>query len=178
MTTAAIGTVDELLALLEATAGFDDDEDVDMLTHGLQCAATLAQWRPADQELQVAGLVHDLGHVRCPGDPSAHDVVGARMIEPLFGPRVAWLVRHHVLAKRYLVATDPVYRQQLSPRSVETLDLEGGPLDSETVARLEAHPDLDAVLTLRRADEAAKEPSRAVPALDHWRPVLDAMRMG
>ena len=118
-------TVDGLLGLLATTAGFTDDEDVDLLTHSLQCAERLAERHPDDVELQAAGLVHDVGHAGAPDDPAHHDRVGAEMVGELLGERVAWLVRHHVVAKRYLVTTDPGYRGRLSPRSVETLALQG-----------------------------------------------------
>jgi predicted HD phosphohydrolase len=37
-------------------------QSVDLVDHGLQCAELLASWFPEDIELQVAGLLHDLGH--------------------------------------------------------------------------------------------------------------------
>jgi len=86
--------------------------------------------------------------------------------------RVARLVGAHVDAKRFLVATDAAYRAQLSPRSIETLHLQGDALDAPALAALAADPDLDAILALRRADERAKDPGAHPRALDSWRPVL------
>ena len=77
-----------------------------------------------------------------------------------------------MIAKRYLVATDPAYRAQLSPRSIETLALQGGALDGDDLATLAAHPDLDAILTLRRADERAKDPHATPAGLESWRALL------
>ena len=57
-------TLPELLELLAAMAS-DPSEETDGLSeldHGLQCAFELAAVRPDDHELQVAGLVHDIGH--------------------------------------------------------------------------------------------------------------------
>ena len=84
-------------------------------------------------------------------------------MEPLLGARVARLVGAHVVAKRYLVATDPAYRSQLSVRSVETLAEQGDALDDDELARLASDPDLDAILALRRADERAEGSARFGP---------------
>jgi predicted HD phosphohydrolase len=94
-------------------------------------------------------------------------------VEPLLGARVARLVGAHVAAKRYLVATDPAYRDRLSPRSIETLQLQGDALDATEISRLAADPDLAAILALRRADEAAKDVTAAPPGLGSWRTLLE-----
>ena len=165
----------ELLATLEAGADLADDESVDLLAHSLQCAAILEAAAPGDRELQVAGLVHDLGTILAPHRPAAHARVGAAAVRGLLGPRVSHLVGLHDQAKRYLVTTDPSYRHQLSPRSLETLRLQGGLLDPDERAALDAEPDLAACLVLRRADDGAKRPGAAVPALGHWQDVLDRL---
>jgi predicted HD phosphohydrolase len=166
-------SVDELLALLARGAGVHDEPDVDGLAHALQCGAALRASHPADPELAVAGLVHDISDIAFPHDHGDHARRGAGIVEPLLGPRVARLVGAHVDAKRYLVATDPGYRGRLSPRSVETLHLQGDALDAATVAALASDPDLDAILALRRADETAKDPDAQPPALDAWQTLLE-----
>jgi predicted HD phosphohydrolase len=168
----APASVDELLALLARGAGVHDEPDVDGLAHALQCGANLRASRPGDAELAVAGLVHDIADIAFPHDHGDHARRGADLVEPLLGARVARLVGAHVEAKRYLVATDPQYRTQLSPRSIETLQLQGDGLDADSIAALASDPDLDAILALRRADERAKDPDARPPALDSWRPVL------
>ena len=106
----------------------------------------------------MAGLVHDVADIAFPDDHADHAARGAELVEPLLGARVARLVGAHVDAKRYLVATDPAYRAQLSPRSLETLELQGDALDAPAVAALTSDRDLAAILALRRADERAKDP--------------------
>ncbi|HEV7526453.1 MAG TPA: HD domain-containing protein [Acidimicrobiia bacterium] len=166
-------TVDDLLALLARGAGVYDEPDVDGLSHALQCGANLRTSHPDDSGLAVAGLVHDIADIAFPDDHGDHARRGADLIEPLLGPRVARLVAAHVEAKRFLVATDPAYRAQLSPRSIETLYLQGDVLDPTAVAVLESDPDLAAILALRRADECAKDPQARPFALETWRPLLE-----
>ena len=60
------------------------------------------------------------------------------LVRDLLGARVAHLVGAHVIAKRYLVTTDPAYRDQLSVRSVETLALQGDALADADLAALGA----------------------------------------
>src|SRR5450755_4846191 len=119
----APASLDQLLALLARGAGVYDEPEVDGLAHALQCGANLRTSHPRDPELAVAGLVHDVADIAFPDDHADHASRGAGLVEPLLGARVAHLVAAHVDAKRYLVATDPSYRAQLSPRSVQTLQL-------------------------------------------------------
>jgi predicted HD phosphohydrolase len=162
-------TVDALFGCLAAAEREFDGETVDLLAHGLQCAALLAETAPQDAELQVAGLVHDLGTVVAPGQSSRHARIGADAVRPLLGDRVAALVGGHDQAKRYLVTTDASYRDHLSRRSVATLRVQGGLLDPTERASFERRPEFVALLALRRADDAAKDPGRTVPPLEHWR---------
>ena len=166
-------TVDELLALLGRGHEAFDEPHLDALSHALQCGALLRAEHPSDPELAVAGLVHDVSDIADPTDHRDHDVRGARLIAPLLGERVARLVGAHVVAKRYLVATDPTYRSHLSVRSVETLADQGDALDTTALAEIAADPDLDAILALRRADERAKDPHATVAGLDSWRTLLE-----
>jgi predicted HD phosphohydrolase len=167
-------TAEELLALLGRGEEHADEERVDLLAHSLQCAALLAERAPADRELQLAGLVHDVGTILRPDEPATHAAAGAAAVAPLLGRRVAWLVSWHADAKRYLVTTDPAYRERLSPRSIVTLEAQGGLMDDGAVTALAAAPDLDALLMLRQADDDAKVPDRPVPGLDTWRPFFSA----
>jgi len=174
-------TVDELFDRLAVGDRAFDGETVDLLAHGLQCAALLAASEPDDLELQVAGLVHDLGTIVAPGQASRHAQIGADVVRPLLGTRVAALVGAHDQAKRYLVTTDATYRDRLSARSIATLRGQGGLLDPTERAAFEQRAEFDALLALRRADDAAKESGRAVPTLEHWRGVvreLTAARAG
>jgi predicted HD phosphohydrolase len=168
-----VRSVDELVGFLRSCDGvFDslgpDGDPVDILDHSLQCAAELARVASDDVELQVAGLVHDLGHVVAPGSVTDHGTVGAAFVASLLGERVARLTALHVPAKRYLVATDHSYRDALSAGSTLSLARQGGAMDVGEVASYEADPHAADAATLRRADEAAKVVGRAVPDVGAW----------
>jgi Predicted HD phosphohydrolase len=175
-----VRTVDELVAFIAACDGvFDslgpDGDPIDILEHSLQCAHVLAARHPGDVELQVAGLVHDLGHVVAPTEPVTHGEIGGAFVRDLLGDRVARLIALHVPAKRYLVATDPAYEQRLSDGSTFSLAIQGGAMTATEVDEFEANPNGPDAAMLRRADEAAKVIGRAVPNLAAWVPALEAV---
>ncbi|CAN5251679.1 HD domain-containing protein [soil metagenome] len=182
-TNPSFASVDELLAVLRSrsgrlpppSAGGPPAERVSALDHHLQCAHQLRLEHPEDPELQVAGLVHDVGHVLAPGAEAGHGRIGAHAVCALLGKRVARLVELHVPAKRYLTAIDPDYRRRLSPASTATLIAQGGTMDPDEVAAFGTDPDASAALVLRSADEAAKVPGLATPDLEAWVPVLEAV---
>ena len=158
-------------------------ESVTMSQHMLQ-TATLAEADGADDELVVGALLHDVGHYAdefsaySPTDThdKRHDVVGARLLDGHFTPRVVNGVRLHVAAKRYLCAVEADYFAKLSPASVHTLELQGGPMSPAEVATFEAQlGSMDAV-RIRRWDEAAKEVGVVTPDLAHFLPAIRRVR--
>lgn len=168
-------TLPELLELL-ASMGSDPSEEtagLSELDHGLQCAFELARAYPDDHELQVAGLVHDIGHRFGPDD--RHGALGAEQVRGLLGDRVAGVVEAHVPAKRYLVTADASYAARLSAQSTRTLGVQGGTLTPDELTSFESSPYAVDAVELRRADDAAKVPGRAVPSLGHWVPMLEGV---
>src|SRR3954453_2997699 len=173
-----VSSTDELFALLGQCADFydslgGDGDPLPVLDHSLQCAALLAAEHPDDLELQVAGLVHDVGHRITPGESAAHGVLAADAVRPLLGDRVAALVELHVPAKRYLVTVDPAYRDALTDGSTVSLARQGGALSSEEKSTLDANPYLHDALALRRCDESAKVVGLDVGHVEQWQPVLE-----
>src|SRR5579863_3631098 len=133
MDVTAEACVDQILDLLE-TAGQSAyfGEPVTQLEHALECAQ-LARDAGSDEEMAIAALLHDIGHL-LEGEGLHHDAVGvvdhdavgARyLLERGFSDRVAQLVSGHVAAKRYLTRTNPSYFVRLSPASLATLELQG-----------------------------------------------------
>jgi [1-hydroxy-2-(trimethylamino)ethyl]phosphonate dioxygenase len=158
-------------------------EPVSISEHMLQ-SAHVAELEGAAPALVVAALLHDLGHlVHGMADDAAdhgidtvHEEAGARWLAPHFGPEVTEPIRLHVAAKRYLCATDPAYLEVLSPASIHSLQLQGGPYSTEEAALYAATPfALDAV-AVRRWDDTGKLPGQMVPGFEHFRPALDACR--
>ncbi|MER5790202.1 HD domain-containing protein [Streptomyces sp. NPDC001980] len=158
-------TSDRLAELVDGLAGLPyGGEPVDQRTHALQ-AAHLAMAAGADDELVVAAALHDIGRARPvradhPGLP--HELAGAEWARRHLGERTAWVIAQHVPAKRYLVATDPAYRALLSPASIASLKVQGGPMDEEEAAAFAAHPMAEDAVALRRWDDAAKDPEGPV----------------
>jgi predicted HD phosphohydrolase len=177
--TRAFADVDDLFAALEASRDADDEGGLSILDHSLQCAALLRTARPDDVELQVAGLVHDLGWLeRVPGGwtlrlDAAHDVDGRDLVGGLLGERVARLVGGHVAAKRYLLATDTTYARLLSDRSTTTLGFQGGIMTPAEVDEFARTPDRDDLVVLRRNDDAAKVRGASVAGLATWRAAVE-----
>ncbi|HEX3981005.1 MAG TPA: HD domain-containing protein [Acidimicrobiales bacterium] len=175
-------SVDDIVEVLEASPGFDLTERPGprhhLLDHSLQTAEVLRRSHPDDLELQLAGLVHDIGHLLPPHRDDAHAEVAAVFVRPVLGDRVAGLVRLHVSAKRYLVTTDPDYRGSLDQGSVFSLRQQGGDMAPAEVLAFEQEPLVADALVLRRADEAGKVPGLSVPGLDSWTAALDQYAVG
>ena len=173
--------VDDLFGALETSRDADDEGGLSILDHSLQCAELLRATRPDDVELQVAGLVHDLGWLgRVPRGwtlrlDAAHDVDGRDLLGGLLGERVARLVGGHVAAKRYLIATEPGYAELLSTRSEVTLEFQGGVMRGDEIVAFEQRPERDDLVVLRRADDAAKIRGKVVPGLDTWRAMVEGV---
>ena len=173
--------VERLMAILQ-DRGEDryGGEEVSQLTHALQCA-TLAMQDGASENLVVAALLHDIGHLVNPKDEgaaakgidAAHERVGAAYLARWFGPEVTTPIRLHVAAKRYLCSVEEGYFQRLSPESVQSLAVQGGPFTPMEAERFVSQPYAEAAVALRRWDEAAKDPTVTTPSLEAFRPMVE-----
>ncbi|HEY3904526.1 MAG TPA: HD domain-containing protein [Streptosporangiaceae bacterium] len=171
----------QLIADLFASEGADEylGEAVTQASHLLQSAA-LAEQDDAGDSLIAAALLHDVGHFTgtitgqqlMEGTDNRHSDVGAYWLAQWFGPEVTEPVRLHVAAKRYLCATEPGYASTLSPASVYTLGVQGGPMNDEQATRFAAGPYGQAACRLRRWDDAAKDPGAQPPPFEHYRLLL------
>jgi phosphonate degradation associated HDIG domain protein len=150
-------------------------EAVTQLEHALQ-AATFAEREGATPALVAAALIHDVGHLlhelpsNAPdqGIDDRHEALGAAWLASRFRPAVVAPVAMHVAAKRYLCAVDPDYFGQLSQPSVQSLALQGGPMDSEEIVRFESRPFFQDAVRLRKWDDAAKVVGMITLSLEHF----------
>lgn len=156
-------------------------EAVNQLQHAIQ-AAVLAQRDGADEQLVVAALLHDIGHILghapLPTDATEnyddkHEMRGYAWLLKHFGPRIADPVRLHVAAKRYLCTVEPTYSQRLSPTSLKSFYDQGGLMNSEEKATFEQEPFFEEALRLRRWDDEAKDPEMQLPVVEAFRTMLN-----
>jgi len=108
------------------------------------------------------------------GVDTEHESIASAWLSQYFAPAVSEPVRLHVAAKRYLCATEPGYFGELSPASVQSLALQGGPMSPEEVASFAAEPFAEAAVRLRRWDDFAKRTDLPTPDFTHYRPIIEA----
>jgi [1-hydroxy-2-(trimethylamino)ethyl]phosphonate dioxygenase len=179
----AIESVDALIERLRAGgAEAYFGEPVTVLEHSLQSAWFVRQKGGANT-LVAAALLHDLGHLlHSDGEDAAdrgidtqHETLGAEALATHFAAAVLDPIRLHVAAKRYLCFTNPRYRAALSPASVESLALQGGPMSADEAETFLALPYAHEAVQLRHADDAAKVCGLAVPELETYRELLASL---
>jgi [1-hydroxy-2-(trimethylamino)ethyl]phosphonate dioxygenase len=166
---------------IERGGGEYHGEAVTQLEHALQCAA-LAEAAGHPAAVITAALLHDLGHLLHGygedhldrGVNDRHEDLGARFLTCAFGAAVTEPIALHVPAKRYLCATRPGYAAGLTPASVRSLALQGGPMSADEAAAFERHPHFRAAVAVREFDDRAKVIGQATPPLAHFRTYLEA----
>lgn len=172
---------DEILAMFREKGHSEyGGEAVTQQEHALQ-AATFAEREQAEPALIVAALLHDVGHLlhSLPDDApdrgidDHHENLAARWLRKHFGPAVVEPVRMHVAAKRYLCAVDPEYFGLLSPPSIQSLKLQGGPMSEAEANDFAAGPHAEAATRLRRWDDRAKDPEMKTPDVEHFARYID-----
>ena len=168
-------SIDDIARLLtEKGAVRYGSEPVNQLDHALQCAA-LAERADSSDTLITAALLHDIGHLIEDDEGAAmrgldmrHEELGARFLKSLFASDVTEPVRLHVDAKRYLCTTNARYASRLSPASVQSLNIQGGPYGTAQVEDFTKHPHSGAAVLLRVWDDLAKTPNAKTPPLSHF----------
>jgi [1-hydroxy-2-(trimethylamino)ethyl]phosphonate dioxygenase len=157
-------------------------EPVTTSEHMRQTAAQ-AEQAGAPDELVAAALLHDIGHFTsefgtyAPNDTfdRHHDAAGARSLATCFPPMVSECVRLHVAAKRYLCAVDPDYFGLLTPASVHSLELQGGPMSDDEVRAFEAEPYYREAVDVRKWDDCGKTEGVTVKPFSAYTDMLQSL---
>ncbi len=177
MNAGRLNPVDRLFAILIEEGGKRyGDEAVSQLQHALQCA-TLARDQGAGDSLITAALLHDIGHLLDEADEALarqgvdarHERRGRIFLSNWFDAAVTEPIALHVEAKRYLCWARSDYIETLSPASIQSLEVQGGPFNAEQAATFLALPYAEDAIRLRRCDEMAKSPSARTPQLEAFR---------
>jgi phosphonate degradation associated HDIG domain protein len=174
--------IEDLINLLNTRGGSAYfGEPVSVLEHSLQAAhsAEVAGGSPA---LISAALLHDVGHmlhgldeeIAHRGLDGMHEEIAAEYLAPWFADDVTTPIRLHVPAKRFLCWRNREYFSRLSPSSVESLALQGGPMDEEEAAKFLRNPFAQSAIALRQWDDEAKVPGLSVPNAAYYRATLRA----
>lgn len=157
-------------------------EPVTVLEHCLQAAYFAGEAHSADA-LVVAALLHDVGHllhqesedIADHGVDTRHEELAHQMLAAYLPDAVLEPIRLHVAAKRYLCFADAAYLEALSPSSVLSLGLQGGPMSSDEADAFLALPFAREAIALRHWDDEAKIPDLAVPEIHTYLPQLKTL---
>lgn len=164
---------EEIIDLLLSNGGSEYiGEPVTKLEHMVQ-SAEIAADRGMGEDLILAALLHDIGHICVPTTDlnnmgglglQDHELLGASFLQSRgFSDQVVQSVALHVPAKRYLCYKHPEYLSLLSEASLETLALQGGPMAEWEAEVFEQNPYLNDIIAIRKIDEEAKIPNKALP---------------
>jgi gamma-butyrobetaine dioxygenase len=160
-------------------------EAVSMAQHMEQTAAcAVADGAPSN--LVVAALLHDIGHFigEHPiealenGVDNRHEHAAADYLRQHFPPAVTEPIRLHVAAKRYLCATDAEYLVRLSPASVDSLAVQGGPMNAAEIEGFESNPYHREAVRLRRYDDDGKVAGLTIKPVSGYRKLLESQLTG
>ena len=176
----SVTIVDFLASIFERRGGEEYlGEPVTMAEHMLQ-GATIAEQNGQSELIIVSALLHDIGHFTSEfgtfsmddTKDKLHEEAGAQVLERFFPTLVTDCVRYHVAAKRYLCATKPEYFNRLSEASVHSLNLQGGPMNSEEITEFELNPNLKEIIQVRYLDDAGKRGDMETSAFSHFAPMV------
>jgi phosphonate degradation associated HDIG domain protein len=174
--------IDQVLQIF-ATRGADHyGEDVSQTEHAEQCAH-FAQADGASDELIIAALLHDIGHMlHKHGEDAAdrgidthHERIGSGFLARGFGPEVTEPIALHVHAKRYLATIDPDYLDCLSAASLQSFILQGGVMTPDEIEAFRRAPYFEGAMKLRAYDEMGKLENIRIAPFASYEPMMRAL---
>jgi predicted HD phosphohydrolase len=148
-------------------------ESITQLDHAIQ-AGILALNEKRPSNIVISAFLHDIGHLVGLSQPSTiemvdstgllhlgiqkHEELGATFLSSLgFPDSITIPIKNHVLAKRYLLSIDNMYKSQVSSASMKTFELQGGILSVEEITEFEQSPYFEESIQVRMYDDLAKE---------------------
>ena len=157
-------------------------ESVSMSKHMEQTAAC-ARADGASDELVISALLHDIGHFVGDfpidalenGVDNCHQNAGASFLAPFFPASVTEPIRLHVAAKKYLCAVDKTYINRLSDASVESLNVQGGPMSAAEVQDFESNPYHQLAVKARHYDDDGKVVGLDIKPVTDYRAQIEAL---
>lgn len=174
----------ETIKIIDLFNQFGDSEyggeAVTQIEHALQ-AAYLAEEAGESETLILACLLHDIGHLlhQLPNDAPEHGVddlhenLGFEYLKKAFPLSISEPVKLHVDAKRYLCTKEPNYIKILSPPSITSLMLQGGPMSEEECVAFEKNEYYVDGLRLRKYDDMAKIPNFPTHKIAYYTDLLN-----
>lgn len=163
--------IQQITALFEAEGHQTYGEDINQTEHAVQCAE-LALRAGESNELITAALLHDIGHLMAATDIAfgnyKHDSIGADFLAPHFPAEVTEPIRLHAQAKRYLCAVEKGYLEDLSAASLDSLNNQGGLMNTEEQQAFLQLPFAQDAIKLRRWDDEGKDLELSNKPIDHY----------
>jgi predicted HD phosphohydrolase len=127
--------------------------------------------------------LHDIGHFVGDfpvdalenGIDNRHEEAGAGFLEAFYPASVTEPIRLHVAAKKYLCAVDRKYLDCLSAASVNSLQVQGGPMNQAEIANFESNSHYPAAVQLRRYDDDGKVAGLDIRPVESYRDKLESL---
>jgi putative nucleotidyltransferase with HDIG domain len=156
------------------------EEPITQVQHAIQTSLQVKRLG-GDEMLQIAGLLHDIGHLIQPvinptdNVDDSHEIVGTEWLKSRGVDKcITEPIRLHVDAKRYLCNITENYISKLSPASRHTLTLQNGIMSDTEATDFESNPYFKAALILRRADDLGKDISLdSLPSFDSFEKLVN-----
>lgn len=157
-------------------------ESVSMAKHMEQSAACAVAYGASD-ELIIAALLHDIGHFVGDfpidslenGIDNYHEEAGAQFLQPYFPASLTEPIRLHVAAKKYLCAVDSQYLNRLSAASVQSLEVQGGPMTEAEIIEYETNPYYQSAVKVRLYDDDGKVAGLDIKPVSSYRNKMESL---